>query len=542
MAPGAGRRSTRRRGSKPHAHKRRRGGGGGGGADVRANNDNSARTNNGGGDNHRGDTLNVRASWKSRRRNRSRARSGRNTTVGNNSKTYTARRKGAPNSGLQPIRVSSSGIMSTWKKPLGGLIRYYVHTRMHDKESPVDQGVAEDEIDRMYYRSGCSMDDTKAMILESLGVKTDDWIGVSMAIEKDGQMDNVPMDISNVEGGAPAGYNKTVDGKGIILKQVLRAGEGPAHSNEQWTTIVVPEWAVGKSYYFQVKNNSSINLSCELFLDGEKVAFNAPLNAHGTRTIRPDVIRYYQRHQWILNDAKRVKLARNVTSNNDSQRQHTPTAPRYNGVRPDYAGQRINLEQYPDPIVFGWQFTGSVEASRVEFFEKKMNNGGKVILDFYYTTGTIKTVLHHPTSGRNQLFRAQVSPEQYAAIMKNPRAHTGQGYRRIENRPPGNNSNSRENEEDDEFDRVPSVQNQTENEMEMEGNNGIEASVPATYYAKDDNYDFKRQGHQNRRDEMSRLQQSGDYTEWKEANKKEYAMIHAKFYVSMPKRMYRAPQ
>ena len=394
------------------------------------------------------------------------------------------------------------------------------------------------------------------MILESLGVTKDiqnGWISMSMAIEKDGQLDNIPisnendaedsMDVSNINGDATSGYKETVDGKGIKLNQVLRAGEGPVHSHEQWSTVVVPDWAVSKSYFFEVKNRSPINLSCELFLDGEKVAFNAPLLPYATSTIRPDAVRYYERHQWILNEAKRMKFAtaRNYTPNGDSN--HKPITPRYNGLRPDYAGQRVSLDQYPDPTAFGWKFTGSVQASLVEFFEKKMNIGGFVKLDFYYTTRTIKTVLHHPTSGKNQLFRAQVTPEQFVDIMKNPRAHTGQGYRRHENRPTDNNINNEE-KEDEEFDRLPLVENQTGNEAEAEmgDTNASEVSVPATYYARDDNYDFKRQGHQNRRDQMSKLQQSNDYAEWKEANKKEYAVIHAKFYVSIPKRMYqRAP-
>ena len=130
------------------------------------------------------------------------------------------------------------------------------------------------------------MEGTKTMILESLGVTMDSqkgWISTSMAIEN---MDNTPlignksaedsMHVSNIDGSVP-GYTSTVDGKGIKLKQVLRAGEGPAHCNEQWSTIVVPQWAVGKAYFFEVNNDSPLNLSCELFLDGEKVAFNAPI-------------------------------------------------------------------------------------------------------------------------------------------------------------------------------------------------------------------------------------------------------------------------
>jgi len=560
MAPGAGGRPARRRGNKPHAHKRRRGGGGGRGSGVNgAGGGNGARTNN-------GERMSAGADWKNRRRNRP-SRSGRSSAGARNAaingranRNRRKRANGRPDetksSGLQPITVRSNGIMSTWKKPLGGLIRYYVHTRTHDKERPVDQREAEEEIDRMYYRSGCSMEDTKTKILQSLGVAVDaqgGWIEMAMAIEKDSQLGDIPiaketnntddsMDVSNANGDESSGYKETADKKGIILKQVLRAGEGPVHSAEQWTNIVVPDWAVSKSYFFEFKNNSPLNLSCELFIDGHKVARNSPVLPNGVRsTIRPES-RYYGRHQWILNAAKRVKLgtAHIDTPNDNVNAPIKPVTPRYNNLRPDYGGQRVSLEKYPDPSSLGWKFTGSVQESRVEFFEKRMNNGGLIKLDFYYTTGTVKTVIDHPTSGRNQLFRALVTSEQYIDILKNPRAHTGQGYRRQENRPANDNTNNHD-EEKDEFDQFPVVGNQTGDtkDAEMKDGSGPEVSnVPVTYYAKDDNYDFKKQGHLNRRNQMSKLQQSNDYVEWKEANKKEYAVIHAKFYVSIPKRMY----
>ncbi|KAL7534287.1 hypothetical protein ACHAWF_004777 [Thalassiosira exigua] len=530
MAPG-GRGSSRRGGNKPNPHKRRRSRGARAGAGA-----SGARVADADGDVGSRNlplSVGVGANWKNRRRNRRGRGRGKSTTNQNRANDSRPRRNetAAGPSALQPIKVSSSGIMSTWKRPLGGLIRYYVHTRTHHTQSPVDQREAEEEVDRMYYRSGCSMEDTKNKILESLGVTNiqSDWINMSMAIERDVQVDS--LSTSNVN---------TVDGRGIKLQQILRAGEGPAHSNEQWTTVVIPQWAVGKSFFFEVKNNSPLNLSCELYIDGETVARNAPLMALSTRTIRPDTIRYYQKHNWILNSAKREKLA---SSRNDRHCNHTadaPKAPRYNGLRPDYEGKRVSLEHYPDPTMFGWTFTGGVRESLVEFFEKRMNDGGVVKLDFYYTTGTIKTVLHHPSRGNNQLFRAHVTPQQYVDILKNPRAHTGQGYRTKDNRPNGNCSSTLD-EEDDKFDRAPPIDRQEENEVHMEDAGEPTVSEPS-YYAKNDTYDFKKQGHQNRREKMSELQQSREYAEWKEANLKEYAVIHAKFFVSIPKRIYGAPR
>jgi hypothetical protein len=282
--------------------------------------------------------------------------------------------------------------MSAWKTSLGGLIRLYVHKRTTcPHQSMVDQKTAEEEIDQMYYRAGCSLEDTKGAILEALGVKDgEEWIRIGMAIERDESMADNPTDAKanlgdemddSVESKA---YKETIDNKGIILHQTLRPGEGPAHSTEQWTTVLVPQWAIGKSYYFQVTNNSPLDLSCELFLDGEQVAFNAPLSANSTRTIRPDGVRYYMRHQWILNEAKMVKLGsgEGAPAKNVEQVQK-PATQRYNGQRPDYEGLCVSLQDYQDPTAHGWKFTGSVQAARVEFYEKKMNDGGvvKVVLD-----------------------------------------------------------------------------------------------------------------------------------------------------------------
>ena len=116
---------------------------------------------------------------------------------------------------------------------------------------------------------------------------------------------------------------------------------------------------------------------------------------------------------------------------------------RYNSLRPDYAsaGGRVPFELYPDPTLFGWAFTGSCsEPSRVEFYERAADDGsgGVVKLDFFYSTGTVKTSLHHPGRGKpTQLFgragnangpQPAITPEQYVEVLRNPRAHTGGRY------------------------------------------------------------------------------------------------------------------
>jgi hypothetical protein len=94
---------------------------------------------------------------------------------------------------------------------------------------------------------------------------------------------------------------------------------------------------------------------------------------------------------------------------------------RYNGLRPVDVSRRVDWVRYPDATELGWIFTGSWDVA--EFFEK---DGVK--LDWYFTTGTVKTAMDHPTQGRTQLFAAKVDPQMYMSILENPRVHTGQRY------------------------------------------------------------------------------------------------------------------
>ena len=111
---------------------------------------------------------------------------------------------------------------------------------------------------------------------------------------------------------------------------------------------------------------------------------------------------------------------------------------RFNGYRPRDVSDRVPYNDYPDPTNFGWTFTGSVEQSKVEFFEKEMVDQGtdidnftttRVCLDWYYTTATVKTSLVNPKHNENtQLFGDRVSPQMYGQILENPRNHTGKRY------------------------------------------------------------------------------------------------------------------
>jgi hypothetical protein len=101
---------------------------------------------------------------------------------------------------------------------------------------------------------------------------------------------------------------------------------------------------------------------------------------------------------------------------------------RYNGMRPTDLSRRVDLQLYPDPTLFGWMFTGSYNYT--EFFEicSDQSQDEIIKLDWYYTTATVKTSMHHPVQGRTQLFAARVDPDMYRTILQNPRTHTGQRY------------------------------------------------------------------------------------------------------------------
>lgn len=60
----------------------------------------------------------------------------------------------------------------------------------------------------------------------------------------------------------------------------------------------------------------------------------------------------------------------------------------------------------------------------------KVINGHKARINVYRTKMTVTTYLKHNKTGKNQLYRKNVSMEQLHKIFKNPRTHTGTGYRR----------------------------------------------------------------------------------------------------------------
>ncbi|KAK9865675.1 hypothetical protein WJX84_001868 [Apatococcus fuscideae] len=75
------------------------------------------------------------------------------------------------------------------------------------------------------------------------------------------------------------------------------------------------------------------------------------------------------------------------------------------------------------PAEKGWNYQGTNDQSRVDYWEK---DGCK--LDYYYTTGTFKTSMHHPSQGKNtQMFRRDLSDAAHGNVLDNPRYHSGAG-------------------------------------------------------------------------------------------------------------------
>ena len=52
----------------------------------------------------------------------------------------------------------------------------------------------------------------------------------------------------------------------------------------------------------------------------------------------------------------------------------------------------------------------------------------EVRLNFWLSTGTVGSYLDHPTQGKTQLFRRDITMSAVAALFANPRQHTGVGY------------------------------------------------------------------------------------------------------------------
>lgn len=76
-----------------------------------------------------------------------------------------------------------------------------------------------------------------------------------------------------------------------------------------------------------------------------------------------------------------------------------------------------------NPQDYGWKYQGSNETSKVDFYQR-----GDVKMDYYHSTGTVKTSMQHPAQGNTQMFRRNLNDGEFAKVCENPRTHTGYGY------------------------------------------------------------------------------------------------------------------
>jgi hypothetical protein len=493
-------------------------------------------------------------------RQHQRQRQHQHSTSNRRGNHYSSSSSRTQTTSLNPVHVSSSSIHCDWKTQLGGIIRYYINSRDDDDDDGSGgNGRAMKDVERMYFENKCNIEDTKHAILAQLGLditnndKKRNLVDISMAIETDPSL-LPPSSSSSSSSSSSFEQIKSNQNIALLLKKEVRHGDGPAHSHEQWTNIIVPSWAIHKSYFFHMTNNTPLHLSCEMTIDNHNVAKNVPLPAHSIRNVRPDNARYFETHTWMIQPAKRVKLQDMVKQQQQQQQQQhhqritikeeqvtnplfRKTGKRYNNIRPNYNNNtRVHTTSYPDATTYGWNFTGSCEQSKVEFFEKNVNLG-IVKLDFYYTTATVKTTLCHASTGRNSLFRNTVSPQVYVQILENPRSHTNRGYRKRSDRPMDDDvidiAMMDDSDNDSDTDNGNDDTNMDKDNHENNNNNANGATAPN--FARNDDYDFTNDGHTNRTSAMARLEQTRAFAAWEEAARKEWACIHAKFYVSLPR-------
>ena len=439
--------------------------------------------------------------------------------------------------------ISKNSVHAAWKQQLGGLIRYIVN--MPEYRDDMDGTLK--RIEELYVQNKCDIDKTKdSLLLEMIAQQapgtrpnSDQWIDLQVAV----QPTSSPQSETANNNDPFKDYEKICNGGGILLPSIQRRGEGPAHSHETWNVVPVPPWAISQSFFFRIVNRAPIDLICEMTIDGHKVAKTVPIPSQADRTIRPANQRYFVEHEWRFQPSQRISLTTQeeqpatTTVASVAAAHRERNSPRYNGKRPSspsYKDERINLRDFPDPCEFGWTFTGTTKASRVEFYEKKLNFG-TVKLDFYYTTGTVKTTLHHPTTGTNQLFRkCQTDPATYREILKNPRYHSDIGYRYQEDDPTGKNNRMRGEPTgmEEEKEEENAIMEETDDDAEV-----TKTVTAPIFYAKNDNYNFDEAGHNNRTTAMATIEQSRAFQNWEKASKQDWACIHAKFYVSL--RRYR---
>jgi len=91
---------------------------------------------------------------------------------------------------------------------------------------------------------------------------------------------------------------------------------------------------------------------------------------------------------------------------------------------PKFLGQHmLTIMRFADK--HNWNFLDYQPENKLISFTRD-----NIRLNVYYSKMTVGTCLDHPTKGKTQLWRRNVSYELLEAIFNNPRVHTTRGYRK----------------------------------------------------------------------------------------------------------------
>mmetsp|Transcript_10590 Transcript_10590/g.22617 ORF Transcript_10590/g.22617 Transcript_10590/m.22617 type:complete len:185 (+) Transcript_10590:330-884(+) len=142
----------------------------------------------------------------------------------------------------------------------------------------------------------------------------------------------------------------------------------------------------------------------------------------------------------ILEESRENDICDEHHREQQQQRQANGSHERHNRHRPTYIGTgRVNYDDYPDPTMFQWTFTGSSDPNAsvapIEYFEKDFGKEvGVIRLDFYYTIGTVHTFIVDPVQGTaRELFtksQQKMSQQSYRKILKDPRSYRNERYKK----------------------------------------------------------------------------------------------------------------
>lgn len=91
-------------------------------------------------------------------------------------------------------------------------------------------------------------------------------------------------------------------------------------------------------------------------------------------------------------------------------------------ITQDYL-DKINL----DAVTNGWNFCTYDKNTGMISFKRDGNER----INIYLTTMSVATAINHPKTGKNQLYRRNISYNELLKLFKNPRTHTGRGYRNL---------------------------------------------------------------------------------------------------------------